>query len=551
MLGWLWIAGVSAVTVALRVRPGTAWDGATVVLHAAGEALALGLVIIALQAGLTRLGRWRWLVGAGLGWLFAWGVLAADLSGLQRPLPAWFHLWLVTGLAALLGAGVVWLFTRLAARLHGKRWPALVGLGGGGWLAVVGALSYPGSYLGLHLLCLMTSGWLAGLALPAPPPRARRPITVAMLVWAAFALLRAPSNAQLLLLLGEPAAALSPYLAELRPALRGNHRIPEGQRAWFQDRSALPPVPPSPPLVKAPVVVMMGIDSFRADLMDDPRREADLPELFRLRRESTYFATARSPGASTAPAFTTVFSGKYYSQLYWRLRAGAGPDVYADLDPTVRFPQLLTEAGVSTATFDALGFLLNDLGVVRGFQEERTLRKGRPYAAGQEVMSAALARLERAPDGPLFLFLHLIDAHSPYTRAGQKATPFEGYVAELGIVDRELGRLRQALERPELRDRAILIVLSDHGEAFGEHASTWHGITLYDELLRVPLMIWTRNGPPRTVNEPVSLIDLGPTVLDLMGVATPARFMGQSLVPFLRGERPALTRPILDRKSVV
>jgi arylsulfatase A-like enzyme len=88
-------------------------------------------------------------------------------------------------------------------------------------------------------------------------------------------------------------------------------------------------------------------------------------------------------------------------------------------------------------------------------------------------------------------------------------------------------------------------VMSDHGEAFGEHGMTWHGTTLYDELLRVPLMIWTHAGPPRTVADPVSLMDLGPTILDLMGVATPARFMGQSLVPYLRGERPNLTRPIL------
>jgi arylsulfatase A-like enzyme len=160
-------------------------------------------------------------------------------------------------------------------------------------------------------------------------------------------------------------------------------------------------------------------------------------------------------------------------------------------------------------------------------------------------MDAAIARLERASPEPLFLFLHFLDAHSPYNRAGARPTPFEGYLAELGLVDHELGRLRQALERTGLADRTILMVLSDHGEAFGEHGLTWHGLTLYDELLRVPLFVWTRAGRPRTVDDPVSLIDLGPTVLDLMGVATPARFMGQSLVPFLRGQRPALTRPIL------
>jgi arylsulfatase A-like enzyme len=292
------------------------------------------------------------------------------------------------------------------------------------------------------------------------------------------------------------------------------------------------------------VVIMVGIDSLRVDVMDDPRREADLPELFRLRRESTYFAGARSPGSSTAPAMAAIFSGLYYSQLYWRLVPGAGPDVYPDQDNTPRFPELLDTAGVPTVTVDAVGFLLNRFGIVRGFREEQTLCKGGHYAGSQEMMDAALARLERHTSGPLFLFLHLIDAHAPYNRAGKRATEFESYVAELGLVDRQLGRLRHTIERLPFANRTMLVVFSDHGEAFGEHGTTFHGLTLYDELLRVPLMIRT-GGAPREESAPVSLIDLGPTILDLMGVATPGRFMGQSLVPYLRGEHPQLHRPLI------
>jgi len=365
-------------------------------------------------------------------------------------------------------------------------------------------------------------------------------------VGAALAVARAPGNQELIVLLREPAAVLAPFLAELRPPVAASERIPEGQRAWFQDRSALPAIAPSsPPLVRDPVVVMVGIDSFRADLMADPRRQTDLPELFRLQRESTAFANARAPGTSTAPSLSAVFSGLYYSQLFWRLMPGAGPDVYPDDDDSPRFPELLSDSGIPTATFDSGGFLLNRFGVVRGFREEQTMRTGRAYAQGRDVMSAAIARLERHGSGPLFMFLHLLDPHSPYNRAGKKDTPFESYVAEVGLVDHELGRLRQTIERLPLGDRTVLVVLSDHGEAFGEHGMTWHGTTLYDELLRVPLMIWTRASGPRAVTDPVSLIDLGPTILDLMGVATPPRYMGQSLVPYLRGEHPKLTRPIV------
>jgi hypothetical protein len=552
--GWLWIALVTGAAVAVRARAGMAGHVATI-LHVIGEIVAVGLAMVALSALWRRLapllGRGRWVAAASAAWLFARTVLGGDLAGLHHWLPGWVQPAMIQLAGALAGTLVAALAGTVSARLHG-RWIGAVCLAVGGALAAADAHLYPISYPGMHLLGVLVAGSLAARGVHAvagtwrPDAHLERALLPVAAVGAALAVVRAPGNQELILLLREPAAVLTPFLAELRPALPASWRIPEGQRAWFQDRSGLPAIPPSsPPLVKEPVVIMLSIDSFRADVLADPRRQADLPELFRLRDQSTYFATARSAGSSTAPSLSSVFSGKYYSQLYWRLVPGAGPDVYPDQDPSPRFPELLSAAGIPTVTFDSGGFLLNRFGVVRGFREEQTLKTGRAYARGQDVMDAALARLDRHAGGPLFLFLHLIDAHSPYTRAGKKDTPFAGYLAELGLVDHELGRLRQALERLHLADRTILVVLSDHGEAFGEHGTTWHGTTLYEELLRVPLMIWTGGGPPRTVSDPVSLIDLGPTVLDLMGVATPAPFMGQSLVPYLRGVHPDLTRPII------
>ena len=118
-------------------------------------------------------------------------------------------------------------------------------------------------------------------------------------------------------------------------------------------------------------------------------------------------------------------------------------------------------------------------------------------------------------------------------------------LAEIGVVDQQIQRLKKDLADMGLAPRTTLIVTADHGEAFGEHGTQFHATTLYDELLRVPLIISSPGVRPRQVSEPVSLVDLGPTVLDLMGVPTPGHFMGQSLVPFLRGESPVLTRPIV------
>jgi hypothetical protein len=553
--GWLWVAGIAAATVALRVRTGTAGLHLATVLHVVGQVVAVGLVMVAGAAAWRRLaplGRARWVGAAALAWLFAGTLLAADLAGLHHWLPDAAPSWMTALASALLGTALAAAVRVLVARLPRRRGLGLVCLTAGGSLTVLDAILFPVSYAGIHLLGLLVAGAVSALGMRwavgwwRPRAGLDRVLFPVAAVGAALAVARAPGNQELIVLLREPAAVLAPFLAELRPPLAASEKIPEAQRAWFQDRSTLPDiVPSSPPLVNDPVVVVVGIDSFRADLMADPHREADLPELFRLQRESTAFATARAPGTSTAPSLTAVFSGLYYSQLYWRLMPGAGPDVYADDDPSPRFPELLSDVGIPTATFDSGGFLLNRFGVVRGFREEQTLRTGRAYAQGPDVMNAAIARLERHGSGPLFMFLHMLDPHSPYNRGGKRATPFESYVAEVGLVDRELGRLRQTIERLPLRDRTILIVLSDHGEAFGEHGMTWHGTTLYDELLRVPLMIWSRAIGARRVTDPVSLIDLGPTVLDLMGVPTPARYMGQSLVPYLRGEHPKLTRPIV------
>ncbi len=93
--------------------------------------------------------------------------------------------------------------------------------------------------------------------------------------------------------------------------------------------------------------------------------------------------------------------------------------------------------------------------------------------------------------------------------------------------------------------RWALFVSADHGEAFGEHQSSGHAMTLYEELLHVPLLARSPLFPPREIDERVGLVDLAPTILDLFGVATPASFNGQSLVPALSGGASSFTRPLI------
>src|SRR5262249_54312299 len=156
----------------------------------------------------------------------------------------------------------------------------------------------------------------------------------------------------------------------------GPTRIPEAQRAWFADRAALPDIAPStPPLVgDGAIVLLLGIDSMRAHLLADEAYRAKLPELFRLKDESTYFADARSAGSATVPSLSTLFSGLYYSQLYWT-ELPHNPFVFPYEDDSPRFPELLHAAGIGTSIIDATPWLSNENGVVRGFGQHRAVHK--------------------------------------------------------------------------------------------------------------------------------------------------------------------------------
>jgi arylsulfatase A-like enzyme len=155
------------------------------------------------------------------------------------------------------------------------------------------------------------------------------------------------------------------------------------------------------------------------------------------------------------------------------------------------------------------------------------------------------ARLEKVGDGPLFAYTHVLDAHYTVSPRAKKSSAKKKYLANLELVDESMAALLAKIDELGLTDRTILIVSSDHGEAFGEHDTHHHRSTLYEELLRVPLLIRGPGIKPREVATPVTVMDIGPTVLDLFGQETPGHWFGESLVGFLRGKDPELTRPIL------
>ncbi len=383
-------------------------------------------------------------------------------------------------------------------------------------------------------------------------PQRWKIVAIAFILFGFFGLLVPPTSTVRAEMFQEP-GSISPWLlAEIRwsiPAQSPLPLLPEfAASPYFQAREGLSGIAPTrPPLTKdkAPIVVLITIDATRADAIEREKNETFFPTLKRLKQAGAYFTQVTSTGSQTAVALSSLFSGKYFSQLEWRNHGvGSLRFLYPAGDSSPRFPELLTTRGVVTATWPSITFLSNEYGIVRGFAEEHIVTEGREHAPAENVVNPLLERLERAGNEPLFLYAHLTEPHFPYDRGGTQGAAIQRYLREIGIADEHLGRILKVISE-RFADRGYLFITSDHGEAFGEHGTTKHTKTLYEELLRVPLVAYGPGVVPRQIDQHVTNLDLGPTILDLFGVDTPASFLGQSLVPLLAGRDIRLERPIM------
>jgi hypothetical protein len=528
-----------------------------------GHMVLAGVVVLAAARSWRRLGKkslaWRVglftiLVGPLLG-----VVLETDLAGpvaRYSPLSQAASYWTIGFvLAAVLALcrEAVWRWF-----LHGSQ--RIVPLAAGAALGLGHAWMAPFAYPGLHLLAAATAASVSGAALyqlPLPRPlRALRRLRSAFLILlglgGVLSVVVSPSNQVLLALEAQTGAVWTHIWAPVWARSSQHRPLRSGAGEWFRSRTSAADMPAHAALLPREnlIVVLLGIDSMRAAILEDEKLRKQLPALFRLRDEGAWFRQARSPGASTATAIAPMFAGKPYSALYWTHHDRRLSEVFPHEDDTPRFTDLLSRAGIPTFTVDTTGWLGNYFEIARGFSEEidgRVKKAQGPsaYPSAQFAAARLQKRMKRHEDGPLFAYVHFMDAHSPYTSAGPAKTPYRGYLQELRLVDGEISKLRKLLKKHQLDRRTVFIVHADHGEAFGEKGFSWHASTLYDPMIRVPLLIAGPGIQPRTVDEPVSLLDLYPTILDLYGVDTPGHVLGQSLAPLLAGGDEPLVRPIV------
>ena len=293
-------------------------------------------------------------------------------------------------------------------------------------------------------------------------------------------------------------------------------------------------------------LLLITLDTTRADYLGCyGRRSARTPVLDRLAREGACLAHCATCSPQTLPAHASIMTG-----LYPFVHGARKNGTYRLADANVTLAESLRAAGFDTRAVVA-SFVLNAVfGIAQGFDSYHDVPAGGgPIAIhaerrGDEVCADALQALREAATKRFFVWVHFYDPHYPYEshRSAENGT-VAAYEEEIAFMDAQIGRLIAELEKLKLDRQTLIVVVGDHGEAFGEHGEQQHGYFVYDTTLHVP-MIWRCPGliPARQrLNTPVRTIDVAPTILDLLGLPPLARAQGASLRPLLlaRGAAPA------------
>ena len=297
-----------------------------------------------------------------------------------------------------------------------------------------------------------------------------------------------------------------------------------------------------------PNVILYVVDTLRADRLGARgARPSRTPALDNLSRRGLVVERAYATAPWTKPSVASLLTSLHPPTH------GLGSRYYSDPlpDGVPTLAGVLAGAGYVTAQFSANAFAGTLSSLDRGFDRSLMPAALAPAAADGRSITAAdlndrvLPWLDAHRGDRFFLYVQSIDAHPPFTVAGP--TPRDAYDASVAFNDREIGRLYDRLEALDLAADTLFIVTSDHGEAFGEHDRSGHGQSVYDEETRVPLvLIWPARLQPGVLPDPVSLVDVMPTVLDHAGVRFDrARLQGRS---FAGG--PAAPAPVYLQRFV-
>jgi arylsulfatase A-like enzyme len=357
-------------------------------------------------------------------------------------------------------------------------------------------------------------------------------------------------------------------------------------------------------------VIVILVDCLRADHLGcyGYGKETS-PFIDRLAESGVIFENCIAPSSWTIPSVVSLFTGVYPQQHGMNSFGPLLPDGLTTLQEPMQ------QAGMTTAAFITNDYLQYRLGYGKGFSYyydhylEQTFKEyvasrlfffnaflhfknnllhprsvdpggARWWSIGFPPFNHEKRSAKRVTDDviqwltinhvqPFYLYVHYMDVHSPYDTIwyslfdpeqygaqSEKDKLINTYDGRIDYVDRQIKRIWEALDRLGILKDTIVILTADHGEELYDHGGTGHCTTLYEELIRVPLIVLHPSGEGRRIQTQVRLIDLPPTILDCLGLPVPAQMRGNSLAASFTDSGhfprmvPALSYTTRGRKSL-
>jgi choline-sulfatase len=292
-------------------------------------------------------------------------------------------------------------------------------------------------------------------------------------------------------------------------------------------------------------VVMISIDSLRADMPWAGYERPIAPRLTALHAKSTSYTRAYSTSSFTSKSVPGMLTGRYPSEL---TRTGSFFTVYPQKKEFM-CTWLAAEDVPCIGAHAHMYFAKGTSGFDNGFKEWKIVPgltfdyQTDPYVTSDKLTPLAIEMLGAVTARPFFAWFHYMDPHDEYK--GHTESPHFGkrprdlYDEEVFFTDLWIGKLLDFIESQPWASRTVIAVTADHGEAFGEHGITRHAHEIFEMLVHVPLFFYVPGQKPRTIDAPRSAVDLVPTFLELLGKKAPEeaaeKLAGKSLADELRG----------------
>lgn len=329
----------------------------------------------------------------------------------------------------------------------------------------------------------------------------------------------------------------------------------------------------------APNVLLVSLDTLRADVLPPYGGRTDItPTIAALAKDGVVFQKSWAQAPSTSPTHASMFTSALPADHGLMGTNGRLPEEWLTLAEHMQSYGIRTWASTSSVRF-ALGVQLN-----QGFEEYAVYSYGSQTEKSNKALDVALAAIDKDPDRPWFGFVHLMDVHAPYDvpephqsrylqgpttvppdktvnflhryrLSPEKVSPrklrdvhamYDGGVSFVDTRIEALWGAVQKLDRP-----TVIVITSDHGEAFFEKNFLGHGTFVHEPIVRVPLIFWGPGIIPQGGHR-VTLaqsIDLFPTLSTIVGLPVPDGLMGEDLTPVLRGEGEKLGRTVISQSK--